>query len=92
MPETAAALKSESKPPEPTSWDFVSPLPCDLTVDLPLPGFTLGDLLRLQPKSVIDSHWQVRAEVPLRVNGELIAWVEFEALGEKLAVRVTEVA
>jgi hypothetical protein len=28
----------------------------------------------------------------LKVNGELIAWCEFEVLGNKLAVRLTELA
>jgi flagellar motor switch/type III secretory pathway protein FliN len=77
---------------EPASWAHVLKLPCGLSVDLPLPGFKVGDLLRLQRQSVIDSHWHVGADVPLRLNGELIAHGEFEVVGNRLAVRITELA
>jgi len=67
-------------------------LSCSLVVEFPLPGFTVGDLLRLQKRSVIDSHWHIGTDVPLRVNGELVAYGEFEVVGSQLAVRVTELA
>lgn len=65
-------------------------LPCDLTIDLPLPGFKVGDLAKLVPRMVIDSHWPVGEDVPVRVNGHLVAWSEFEVVGNRLAVRLTE--
>jgi flagellar motor switch/type III secretory pathway protein FliN len=73
-------------------WAGLHGLPCELTVDLPLPGFTVGDLLRLAKSSLIDTHWSISADVPLRVNGELIAWCEFEVVRSNLAVRLTELA
>jgi flagellar motor switch protein FliN len=85
-PESAAAVK-----PTP-AWPEVQLLPCNLTVDLALPGLRVRDLLQLEAGWVIDSHWQVSADVPLRVNGELVAWSEFEVVGDRLAVRLTEVA
>ncbi len=36
--------------------------------------------------------WRVARDVPLRVNDTLIGWSEFEAVGNRLAVRLTEVA
>ncbi len=75
---------------DPDAWARVLPLPCRLTVDVPLPGFTVADGLRLQRGSVINSHWAEGADIPLRVNGELIAHGEFEVVGNHLAVRLTE--
>ena len=72
------------------AWAQALTLLCNLTVDMPLPGFTLGDALRLQEKSVIDSHWRVGRDIPLRVNGKLVASGEFEVVGNHLAVRLTE--
>jgi flagellar motor switch/type III secretory pathway protein FliN len=46
--------------------------------------------LQLETNSVIDSHWQLLADVPLRVNGELIAWGEFEVVGDRLGIRLIE--
>jgi flagellar motor switch/type III secretory pathway protein FliN len=57
---------------------------------MPLPGFTVRDALQLQKDLVIDSHWRVGTDVPLRVNGKRIASGEFEVVGNHLGVRVTE--
>jgi flagellar motor switch/type III secretory pathway protein FliN len=73
-------------------WRRVLVLPCELTVDLPLPGFRIADLLKLRPGSVINAHWPLGREVPLRLNGVLIGWSEFAVVGNSLAVRLTELA
>jgi flagellar motor switch/type III secretory pathway protein FliN len=86
---TVAQLQN-STVADPDTWAQVLLLPCRLTVDVPLPGFTVADALRLQPSSVINSHWTVGADIPLRLNGELIARGEFEVVGDHLAVRLTE--
>lgn len=91
MAETATVAALQNRPAENADvWEQVRPLPCRLTVDLPLPGFTVADALRLQRSSVINSHWAVSADVPMRLNGELIARGEFEVVGNHLAVRLTE--
>lgn len=77
---------------EDARWRPVLGLPCELIVDLPLPGFTISDLLRLRTGSVLHAHWRAGRDVPLRLNGMLIGWSEFEVVGENLAVRLTEVA
>jgi len=77
---------------ESDAWTQVLPLPCRLTVDVPLPGFTVADALRLKQGAVINSHWTVGTDVPLRLNGELIARGEFEVVSNHLAVRLTEMA
>jgi len=73
-------------------WLRVEPLPCLLTVELPVPGFTVADLVHLHRGRIISTHWTVGQDVPLRVNGELIAWSEFEVVQSRLAVRLTELA
>jgi len=73
-------------------WRPLLGLPCQLSVDLPLPGFTIADLLRLKVGSVMKTSWRVGRDVPLRVNDTLIGWSECEAVGNRLAVRLTELA
>ncbi len=72
------------------AWTQALGLSCALTVDLQLPGFTVRDWLELNRESVIDSRWQVTADIPLRVNGVLVAWAEFEVVNDHRAVRITE--
>jgi flagellar motor switch/type III secretory pathway protein FliN len=73
-------------------WLPVLGLPCLLTVDLPLPHFKVADFLSLRAGSVVATNWRLAHDVPLRVNGTLVGWAEFEGAGSRLAVRLTELA
>jgi flagellar motor switch/type III secretory pathway protein FliN len=92
--ETDEALRSNpaSEVKEDAGWKSVLGLPCDLTVDLCMPGFTIGDLLKLRNGSVINAHWRLGRDVPLLLNGTEIGLSEFEVVGDNLAVRLTELA
>jgi flagellar motor switch/type III secretory pathway protein FliN len=59
---------------------------------LPIPEFTVGELLRMEPGAVLNSRWSQTADIPLKVNSELVGWTEFEVIGSELAVRITELA
>lgn len=89
LPLRLEAVASEETEEE-ARWKPVLGLLCELVVDLPLPGFKISDLLKVRAGSVINAHWQLGREVPLRLNGTLIGWSEFEVVGNKLAVRLTE--
>lgn len=73
-------------------WLRVEPLPCLLTIEIPVPDFTVADLVQLAKGGIIATGWTVGQDVPLRINGELIAWSEFEVVQNRLAVRLTELA
>lgn len=80
------------KQEEDSRWRPVMGLPCHLTVDLPIPGFRVGDFLALRTGSVIGTNWRLARDIPLRINGTLIGWGEFEGASSRLAVRLTELA
>ena len=67
-------------------------LPCTLTVDLRVVNFTVGDLLRLHQGATVETACHQTSDLPLRVNGRLMGWTEFEVVGEQLAVRLTDLA
>jgi flagellar motor switch/type III secretory pathway protein FliN len=73
-------------------WLPVLGLPCAIAVELPIPGFKVRDFQSLRPGSVITTGSRVSHDVPVRVNGALIAWGEFDGSGKRLAVRLTELA
>ncbi|MGH9474939.1 MAG: FliM/FliN family flagellar motor switch protein [Terriglobales bacterium] len=92
---SADALAPLARAPEAADgdrWEDLQWLPCALTVELSVPHFTVGDVLRMAPQSVVETRWQQNADVPIRANGQLLAWAEFEGVDEKLAVRVTRLA
>jgi flagellar motor switch/type III secretory pathway protein FliN len=100
MPQTAVQTAAVQEPATSTGvapisesrWAQAEGLPCQLSVQAPVPGFALKDLLNLRPQSIIRSQLATSASPPLRVNGEVVAWCDFEVLGSRLAVRLTELA
>ncbi len=86
VPLTAEPIRQEDP------WAHVMWLPCELTVEIPIPNLTVGDLLRLASGDVVDSLWNNATEVPLSINEHRIADTNFEAIGQTLAVRVSELA
>jgi len=73
-------------------WDQVKNLVCEFTVDIPLPAFKVGDVLKLGQRTVANTLWPLERDVPLRVNGVVIGYGEFEVVKNHLAVRLTELA
>lgn len=67
-------------------------LPCTLTLEIPVVRFTIGDLLSLKRGSIVETACHHTSDVPLRVNQLLIGWTEFDVIGDRLAVRITEQA
>ncbi len=67
-------------------------LPCTLTVDVPVVHFTIGHLLSLIPGAIVETASHQTSDVPLRINQLLVGWTEFEVIGDRLAVRITDQA
>ncbi len=90
MPSEESALKDEaSVVTGEQKWGMTVWLPCELSLDLRVPSFTVKDLLCLKQGTIVDSKWSQSKDIPLRANGKLLAWSEFEVVGERLAVRLT---
>lgn len=88
----AARANEQQAKVEELRWQRVMRLPCELAVDLPLPNFRVSDFLALRPGSVVVTSWGLAVDVPLRVNGILIGWGELEGAGNRLGVRLMELA
>jgi flagellar motor switch/type III secretory pathway protein FliN len=86
-PQPAEAAAAAQDPMDEFSW-----LPCQLSVEIPVSRFTVGDLLNLKKGSIVETGCHHASDVPLRANGLLIGWTEFEVIGTHLTVRITELA
>lgn len=65
-------------------------LPCTVALEVPVVRFTVGSLLELAVGSLVQTGCSQSSDIPLNVNGVLMAWTEFEVVGERLAARITE--
>jgi flagellar motor switch/type III secretory pathway protein FliN len=86
-PQSAELTPVSRDPIEEFGW-----LPCQLSVEIPASRFTVRDLLNLRKGSIVETASHHAIDVPLRANGLLIAWAEFEVIGTELTVRITELA
>jgi len=86
--QTEASI--DRSPGEEGAWSHVKGLPCRLSVEVPIPGLTVGKLLDLAPGVILDTHYEEGSHVPVLVNGEMIGWGEFDVVDESLAIRLTE--
>jgi len=85
-------VESQGSPKEKDLIDSMPWLPCTLTLEIPVVRFTIGDLLALRKGSIVETACHHTSDVPLRVNQLLIGWTEFDVVGDRLAVRITEQA
>lgn len=74
------------------AWSHVERLPCTLSVEIPIPAFTVGKLLALVPGVILDSCCDEGSHVPVLANDQMIGWGEFDVVDETLAIRLTELS
>ena len=80
----------ESGPAPRELWPEALELPCQLSVALGVPHFTIRDLLSLRVHSLVDTGRREGAHVPVLVNDVMMGWAEFDVIEGRLAVRMTE--
>ncbi len=73
-------------------WAEALCLPCRATAEISIQGFTVGQLLALKVNSIVSTGQEEGSEIPVLVNGQVIGWGEFEVAGQRLAVRLVELA
>ncbi len=67
-------------------------LPCTLVLEVPAIEFSVGTLMALHPGSIVRTAAQHNEDLSLKVNGQLLGLVEFDVVGDTLAVRLTGIA
>jgi flagellar motor switch/type III secretory pathway protein FliN len=91
-PHDNQASGTDSTPSGIDPLDSIPWLPCTLSLELPVVRFTVGDLLTLAKGSIVETACHHTSDIPLRVNQLLIGWTEFEVIGDRLGVRITDQA
>lgn len=91
MTQAQNALTERSGSEE-RSWQLAQELPCNLAVEVPVPAFSVRNLLMIAKGTVLSTRSSQANDVRVRVNGRFMGWAEFELVGDRLAVRITELA
>ena len=72
------------------AWEEAGWLPCRLTVELAVQGFTVGDLLSLGVGCVVATKTPSSAELMICVNGQTLGTAELDVVGDRYAARLTD--
>jgi flagellar motor switch/type III secretory pathway protein FliN len=87
-----ASLQVIEKSPDRDPGELLPWLPCMLALDIPVIKFNVGNLLSLTKGSIVETAFHQSSDLPLYVNGQLVGWTEFEVVGDRLAVRLTDLS
>ena len=72
------------------AWEEAGWLPCRLTVELAVQGFTVGDLLSLGVGCLVATKTPSSAELMICVNGQTLGTAELDVVGDRYAARLTD--
>jgi flagellar motor switch/type III secretory pathway protein FliN len=67
-------------------------LRCKTIAEVPVPRFTVGDLLHLRKGAVVQTATRVANDIPVTTHNTVLGWGRFEVVNDRLAVRITELA
>jgi flagellar motor switch/type III secretory pathway protein FliN len=67
-------------------------LPCTLALEIPVAKFNVRKLYGLAEGSLLETAYHQSSDLPLLANGQLVGWTEFEVVGDRLAVRLTDLS
>lgn len=84
------AVQAFVNPRQPNGQELLPWLPCTLALEIPVVNFTVGYLLELKEGALVCTSTHQSSDIPLLVNGVLMAWTEFEVVGDRLAARITD--
>lgn len=72
------------------AWTEARWLPCQLRAETRVEAFTMGDLMRVEVGSIVDSGVPLETDVDVTVNGACVGYGKLDLVDEKLAIRLTE--
>lgn len=81
--------------PQPSRKDPIEDYPwlcCKAAAEVPVPKFTVGDLLKLRKGTVVQTATRVADDIPVKVNQTLLGRGRFEVVNDRLVVRITELS
>jgi flagellar motor switch/type III secretory pathway protein FliN len=71
-------------------WPELLSVAAMVSVEVAVVGLTVRELFQLEKGSVVASAQHSTANLPIVIGGKLVAWGEFQVVGEHLAMRVAE--
>ncbi len=92
VPHSALAAGRMGRIEEHVHWLALSRLPVVLTARVPLTGFKVRDLLRLEEGQLVTSEWETTEDIPVKIGRVQLAWSEFEVVEDTMAMRLTRLA
>jgi len=97
--ETASPAESSSSLSEvqdelselPPDWEVLADIPLELSVEIGDTEMPIGDIIKLQPTSIIELRRKVNEPVDVKINGQLIAKAELYVNEDRWAIKIIQI-
>lgn len=87
----SAASRNDAGPKAEQDFEMILDLPVELTVELGRKRLAIGEVLGLGQGAIVELGKQATEPLDIRVNEKLIAHGEAVVVGDRYAVRVTDI-
>lgn len=75
----------------PPDWEILADIPLELSVEIGDTEMPIGDIIKLQPTSIIELRRRVNEPVDIKINGQLIAKAELYVNEDKWAIKIIQI-
>ena len=75
----------------PPDWEVLADIPLELSVEIGDTEMPIGDIIKLQPTSIIELRRKVNEPVDVKINGQLIAKAELYVNEDRWAIKIIQI-
>ena len=75
----------------PPDWEVLADIPLELSVEIGDTEMQIGDIIKLQPTSIIELRRKVNEPVDVKINGQLIAKAELYVNEDRWAIKIIQI-
>ncbi len=75
----------------PPDWEILADIPLELSVEIGDTEMPIGDIIKLQPTSIIELRRKVNEPVDVKINGKLVAKAELYVNEDRWAIKIIQI-
>ena len=75
----------------PPDWEILADIPLELSVEIGDTEMPIGDIIKLQPTSIIELKRKVNEPVDIKINGQLVAKAELYVNEDRWAIKIIQI-
>ncbi len=91
VPSSSSFDTQEELSELPSDWEILADIPLELSVEIGDTEMPIGDIIKLQPTSIIELKRKVNEPVDIKINGQLVAKAELYVNEDRWAIKIIQI-